>query len=350
MSASLELQDVRKSWGATTILHGVGLDVQPGMFVSLLGPSGCGKTTLLRIITGYLAPDSGRISMNGRDITNQPTHRRNMGMVFQSFALFPHLTVADNVGFPLDVRGVKGAERASRIDQALAAVHLQQYRDSHPRQLSGGQQQRVGLARAIVYRPEVLLLDEPLSNLDASLREEMRLEISELTRRLEMTSIYVTHDQKEALALSTRIAVMNQGRVVQFGTPEDIYRRPQSAFVARFVGYANAVPAQAANGQISLLGRPAFPAPRATNLNGPVTAFIHASDIELCSARDPDGISCRLIEIGFMGDHMEYLLEHPSTLRFKVYAPVTSAVLDRGAAVAVRLPPEKLVIVPEDSP
>ena len=163
MSASLELQDVRKSWGATTILHEVGLDVQPGMFVSLLGPSGCGKTTLLRIITGYLAPDSGRISMNGRDITNQPTHRRNMGMVFQSFALFPHLTVADNVGFPLDVRGVKGAERASRIDQALAAVHLQQYRDSHPRQLSGGQQQRVGLARAIVYRPEVLLLDEPLS-------------------------------------------------------------------------------------------------------------------------------------------------------------------------------------------
>ena len=221
---------------------------------------------------------------------------------------------------------------------------------SHPRQLSGGQQQRVGLARAIVYRPEVLLLDEPLSNLDASLREEMRLEISELTRRLEMTSIYVTHDQKEALALSTRIAVMNQGRVVQFGTPEDIYRRPGSAFVARFVGYANALPAQASGGSVSLLGMPPFQAPGVTNISGPVIAFIHATDIELCSARDPDGISCRLIEIGFMGDHMEYLLEHPSTLRFKVYAPVTSAVLDRGAAVAVRLPPEKLVIVPEDSP
>ena len=349
MTASLELQDISKSWGHTQVLRNIGLEVEPGMFVSLLGPSGCGKTTLLRLITGYLAPDAGRIVMSGQDITTIPTHRRNMGMVFQSFALFPHLTVADNIGFALDVRGVKGNERAQRIDEALASVHLQQYRNSYPRQLSGGQQQRVGLARAIVYRPAILLLDEPLSNLDASLREEMRLEISELTRRLEMTSIYVTHDQKEALALSSRIAVMNQGRVVQFGTPEDIYRRPCSAFVARFVGYANAIPAQLTNGEVRILNTPPFHAAGVAHLSGSAIAFIHATDIVLLppATTHANHLVCRVMEIAFMGDHMEYLLEHPTGLRLKAQSGVTGPILGRGESVQLGLPAEKLVIVPD---
>ena len=186
-----------------------------------------------------MRPESGRVVIDGRDVTDLPTHRRELGMVFQNFALFPHMTVRDNVGFPLMIRGVSAADRATLVAEALRLVRLEGHAEKHPRQLSGGQQQRVGLARALVYRPKVLLLDEPLSNLDAKLREEMRFEIREVVTRLGVTAVYVTHDQEEALALSDRIAIMHRGRIEQLGTPEDIYARPASRFVAEFVGLSS---------------------------------------------------------------------------------------------------------------
>ena len=346
----LDLQGIAKSWGRLAALRDIDLAVAPGTFVSLLGPSGCGKTTLLRLITGYLAPDSGRLLVDGRDITEVPTHRRNMGMVFQSFALFPHLSVTDNIGFALEVRGVPAAERARRIAEALAMVHLDAYRDAYPRHLSGGQQQRVGLARAIVYRPTILLLDEPLSNLDASLREEMRLEISEVTRRLGITSIYVTHDQREALALSDVIALMDRGRIVQVGTPEDIYRHPASIFVATFVGYANALPVTLAGDAATIdggAGRLRIEAPHGTS--GIATAFVHAGDIVLSAVAADDGpnrLECRVAEIAFMGDHIEYVLNHAGGIRLKAHAPIDNAVFARGTTVSAFIPGAKLVLVP----
>jgi len=346
----LALRKVCKNWGRLAALRDIDLAVEPGKFVSLLGPSGCGKTTLLRLITGQLAADSGRLMVDGQDITDLPTHRRNMGMVFQSFALFPHLSVAGNVAFALKVRGVPAAESRARVEEALAMVHLATYRDAYPRELSGGQQQRVGLARAIVYRPAILLLDEPLSNLDASLREEMRIEISQITRRLGITSIYVTHDQREALALSDMIAVMNQGRIVQFGTPEDIYRRPASAFVAGFVGYTNAVPIMVAGGRATIgEGIGILRASALNGIAGAATAFLHASDVTLSEigADAPNRLVCRVMERAFMGDHIEYVVEHEAGLQLRAHMPIGPSSFERGASVFAVLPDDKLVLVPQ---
>lgn len=345
----LELRAVSKSWGRLAALRSISFTVSKGMFVSPLGPSGCGKTTLLRLITGHLAPDAGRIIVDGNDITDLPTHRRNMGMVFQSFALFPHLSVADNVGFALKVRGIDAVERRSRVQEALSMVHLDAYRDSYPRHLSGGQQQRVGLARAIVYRPSILLLDEPLSNLDAALREEMRGEISQVTRRLGITAIYVTHDQREALALSDFIAVMKRGAIVQFGTPEDIYRRPTSEFVAGFVGYGNALPIVVANGEATVgAGLGTLRDDALLGAHGPSMAFFRAGDVTLSGGASefPNRLVCRVVDLAFMGDHMEYLLGHETGLQLKAHMPVGQPVFERGTPVSAALPAGKLVLVP----
>jgi ABC-type Fe3+/spermidine/putrescine transport system ATPase subunit len=219
----------------------VSLDVADGEFLTLLGPSGCGKTTTLRMIAGFLAPDAGDIWFDERRMTEVPPHKRNTAMVFQSYALFPHMSVAENVGFGLLMRKLPKAQRAERIAEALELVSLSGLEGRRPGQLSGGQQQRVALARAIVTRPDILLFDEPLSNLDAKLREKVRVEIRELQRRLKITAIYVTHDQAEALAVSDRIVVMNRGRIEQLGDPDTIYRAPDTAFVADFIGLTNIV-------------------------------------------------------------------------------------------------------------
>jgi ABC-type Fe3+/spermidine/putrescine transport system ATPase subunit len=346
----LTLDHVGKSWGRLAALSDICLQVPRGMFLSLLGPSGCGKTTLLRLITGTLAPDAGRVLVDGTDVTALPTYRRNMGMVFQSFALFPHLSVADNVAFPLDVRRLPRAVQQERVAEALRMVHLETLAERFPRQLSGGQQQRVGLARAIVYQPTILLLDEPLSNLDASLREEMRLEISQVTRQLGITSVYVTHDQREALALSDAIAVMNHGRIVQFGSPEEIYRRPVNDFIAGFVGYANALPLIVTFGVAHLDHEGGvLQTVGAVALSGPATAFIHATDIVLTDATAslPNHLPCRVVESAFMGDHVEYVMEHATGLRLKAHAPVGQVVHERGAVIGAVLPPDKLVLVPK---
>ena len=222
----------------------VRLDVAPGEFLTLLGPSGCGKTTTLRIIAGFEQPDAGRVYFGDQDVTHLPANRRDIGFVFQNYALFPHLSVAENVGYGLGVRGQSAAAIAKSVSEVLALVGLAGYEQQFPGQLSGGEHQRVALARAIVIRPRVLLFDEPLSNLDAKLRVSMRQEIRELQQRLAITTVYVTHDQEEAMAVSDRIAVMNEGSVVQEGSAQDLYHRPATEFVARFVGRVNLVPAR----------------------------------------------------------------------------------------------------------
>src|SRR5262249_4250347 len=237
--ATLELVEVSKTFGPVTAVDGVSLTVPPGEFLTLLGPSGSGKTTTLMMIAGFESATSGEILLGGRPLTRVPPYRRNLGMVFQHYALFPHMTVRDNVAFPLRTRGATRAETDRRVEETLERVHLPGYGARFPAQLSGGQQQRVALARALVYGPPVLLMDEPLGALDKKLREQMQLEIKHIQRELQLTVIYVTHDQEEALAMSDRIVVMRHGRVVQLGPPRDLYERPIDRFVADFIGQSN---------------------------------------------------------------------------------------------------------------
>lgn len=232
---------VSKRFGATTALDAVSLDVADGSLTALLGPSGSGKTTLLRSIAGFVVPDAGRIMFDTESIERVPPQRRQIGMVFQAYALFPHLSVAENVAFGLRIRRVAKAEARERVAEALRLVRLEGYADRRPRQLSGGQQQRVALARALVTRPRVLLLDEPLSALDRRLRQAMQLELRSLQRQVGITTILVTHDQEEALTMADRIAVLAEGRLVQEGTPQEVYERPRTAFAATFLGEANLI-------------------------------------------------------------------------------------------------------------
>ncbi|MCC7273345.1 MAG: ABC transporter ATP-binding protein [Alphaproteobacteria bacterium] len=236
---ALELRDLRKRFGDVAAIDGVALRIEDGEFFSLLGPSGCGKTTILRTIAGIVTPDAGAVVLGGADITRRPLHARDVTLVFQNYALFPHLTVFDNVAFGLVMRRVARAEIRTRVEEALALVRLAGLGQRYPAQVSGGQQQRVALARALVVRPSVLLLDEPLSNLDARLRDEMRGELREIQRRVGITTILVTHDIHEAFAMSDRIAVLDRGRVEQIGTPTEIYQRPRTRFVATFSGQMN---------------------------------------------------------------------------------------------------------------
>ncbi|MDR6689653.1 putative spermidine/putrescine transport system ATP-binding protein [Microbacterium sp. 1154] len=240
-SPGLRLRSLRKTLGGRTIIDDLDLTVQSGELVSLLGPSGCGKTTTLRMIAGFLAPDEGAIEMAGRDVTRLGPDKRPSAMVFQNYALWPHMTVAKNVAYPLRLRRLSRTEIAERVEAVLHLVNLLHHRDSRPPRISGGEQQRVALARALVQEPEVLLLDEPLSNLDAKLRVKVREEIRDLQQRLGITTVVVTHDQEEALSISDRVAVMNAGRVEQFSAPGELYQRPATEFVATFIGSLNRV-------------------------------------------------------------------------------------------------------------
>lgn len=238
-STKVEIKNLTKKFGTTTAVNNVSLDVERGEFMTLLGPSGCGKTTLLSMILGILQPTSGDILFNGQPINNIDMSRRDIGMVFQNYALFPHMTVAQNIAFGLEMRKVNKAEKEKRVEEAIKMVQLDGLGHRFIKDLSGGQQQRVALARAIVIRPRVLLLDEPLSNLDAKLRKEMRTQLKKLHHELGITTIYVTHDQEEALSLSTKVTVMSNGVIQQIGTPKDIFGNPKNYFVANFIGYGN---------------------------------------------------------------------------------------------------------------
>ncbi|MFL5191652.1 MAG: ABC transporter ATP-binding protein [Microvirga sp.] len=242
MTQPLDINAVSAHYGTTKVLEDLSLSVQAGELVSLLGASGCGKTTTLRLIAGFLSPTSGSILLGGRDLTRLPTHKRDIGLVFQNYALFPHLSVLDNVAFGLKQRGIAPAERRKRALAMLERVGLATLADRAPGALSGGQKQRVALARALVIEPPLLMFDEPLSNLDAKLRVEMRVEIRQLQRANGTTSVYVTHDQEEAFSISDRVAIMDTGRLMQFDRPEVLYRRPANTFVARVVGFENIIP------------------------------------------------------------------------------------------------------------
>ena len=244
MGVSIHIEDAVKRFGKDTVINGLSLDVKPGEFFTLLGPSGCGKTTLLRMIIGFNSIEGGTISVDNKVVNNIPTSKRNMGMVFQNYAVFPHMSVRDNVAFGLRTRKLPVAQIAPQVDEILKIVKIDHLADRMPSKLSGGQQQRVALARAIVIRPEVLLMDEPLSNLDAKLRIEMRNAIKRIQQKVGITTVYVTHDQEEALAVSDRIAVMNNGIIQQIDTPKKIYQRPANLFVSTFIGLSNIVPAK----------------------------------------------------------------------------------------------------------
>jgi iron(III) transport system ATP-binding protein len=239
---SIRIRNLTKRFGAVTALHGLDLEIEPGELFFLLGPSGCGKTTLLRCLAGFYIPEEGSIFFGDEDVTQLAPHKRNTGMMFQSYALWPHMSVEENVAFGLEERKLPRAEIRAKVGEALESVHMGAYAGRRPNELSGGQQQRVALARALVIRPRCLLLDEPLSNLDARLRLEMRSEIRRVCKEFRLTTVYVTHDQKEALSVSDRMAVLDGGRILQVGSPQEVYRRPSCRTVADFIGETNFIP------------------------------------------------------------------------------------------------------------
>jgi putative spermidine/putrescine transport system ATP-binding protein len=301
----LTLDRLTKRFGDQTVVDRLSLDVAPGEFVSLLGPSGCGKTTTLQMIAGFVTPTSGAIRLDGQDLIATHPSRRGLGIVFQSYALFPHMTVTENVGFGLEMQSVVRAERDARVADALRLVGLDRFAGRFPRRMSGGQQQRVALARALVIRPRILLLDEPLSNLDAKLREEMQIELRQIQRASGTTTILVTHDQGEAMALSDRIVVMNKGRVEQIAAPHEAYARPATAFVASFLGKTNVL---AAHGEGATLrigdGRWQLGSP----VNGPQQATVRPERIAFADATAPSlggTVKTRI----FQGNHWLYQID-----------------------------------------
>ncbi len=308
MAAFLQVQNLVKTFGQTTVVKGVSFAFDKGEFISLLGPSGCGKTTILRMIAGFETPSSGTIEVDGKDITHLKPNERQLGMVFQAYALFPNLNVGDNIGFGLKVAGVARDERRARITDMLKLIGLSGYENRFPYEMSGGQQQRVALARAIAPRPRLLLLDEPLSALDAKIRVSLREEIRSIQRELGITTVFVTHDQEEALSISDRIVVMNAGNIEQLGTPHEIYNRPATRFAATFVGHLNTLPAATF---------------------GPERA-IRPELISLAPRPDTDvTLTGTVSEIGFLG----------SVLRLKVDVQGTQLSIDTFNANAV--PPER---------
>lgn len=279
----VQFQGIEKSYGANRVLHGVDLDIAPGEFVSLLGPSGCGKTTALRVLAGLEHADAGAVLLGGQDVSRVPTNKRDIGMVFQAYSLFPHLDVAGNTAFGLRRRGVGKAAAARRALDALALVGLGEFADRFPHQLSGGQQQRVALARALVTEPRVLLLDEPLSALDAKVRAQLRDEIRRIQLRVGITTVFVTHDQEEALAVSDRIVVMDAGRIHQIGTPEELYRRPATAHVASFIGLSSVVSGVGSGDAVTVWGRSL---PTSTPAVGDVDVLLRPENLRFTGEAD----------------------------------------------------------------
>ena len=339
--AVVALESVSKAYGPVRALDGVDLAVCEGELLSLLGPSGCGKTSSLNVVAGFVEPDAGRVLLDGEDVTRRPAWQRGLGVVFQSYALFPHMTVAENVAFGLRERGVPRAEIAARVAEALALVRLPGAGDLRPAQLSGGMQQRVALARALVIRPRVLLLDEPLAALDRKLREQMRAELREIQRAVGITTLFVTHDQHEALGLSDRVAVMNAGRIEQLGTPREVYEEPATRFVAEFIGASTLLDARAVDAStVTLaggqrlrvaLGRPLEP-------GAALQLLIRPERVELGGA-GPNALPARVASMMFLGDHSELRLDLGGGVR--LLATVRGAApVQPGDPVTVTLPPD----------
>ncbi|RUM19373.1 ABC transporter ATP-binding protein [Rhizobium vallis] len=311
-AGSVVFQNVRKTFGAFTAIPDLSLAIEPGTLVTLLGPSGCGKTTTLRMLAGLEHPSAGKILIGGKDVTMLPANERDVSMVFQSYALFPHMNARDNVAYGLDASGLSRKEAREKADEGLALVGLAGMGHRLPAELSGGQQQRVAVARALVLEPQVLLLDEPLSNLDARLRRKVRTDIRELQQRLGFTAVYVTHDQEEALAVSDRIIIMKDGEVAQSGAPRDLYEAPASAFIADFMGEANVIPCEVvgidgADAEIRIGGfEHRVPAGRATP--GAASLAVRPGAIALSEGQG-QGLAGRILHSAYLGDHVEYEVE-----------------------------------------
>jgi len=348
--SSLKLDHLSKHYGEAVIVRDLSLEIANGEFVSLLGPSGCGKTTVLRMVAGLIAPSGGKIAIGEREITVLPPNKRRIGLVFQSYALFPHLTVFENVAFGLRRQGVKGAELEKRVKDALALVRLDAFGDRYPRQMSGGQQQRVAMARAIAPRPDVLLFDEPLSNLDAKLRDEMQIELKRLQRELGITTLFVTHDQAEALSLSDRVCVMAHGNIEQFAAPEDIYHRPATAFVASFIGKPNRLAGKVssrngAGGAVEIGGGLTLNADRLdVAAGGEVELFLRQEAIELRTTPADGSLNSipGTVQLrSFSGAHVQYVVRIGAGTEVVVEAPSSGAAsnLEKDASVYLAVAP-----------
>ncbi len=337
-SADLEINGICKSFDSVKVLTDVHFTVRGGEFVTLLGPSGCGKTTLLRIVAGLESADAGEVVLGGRSLIQMPANQRPVNTVFQSYALFPHLTVFENVAFGLRSRKVPAAQIAERVDRALRMLQMETMAGRYPHQLSGGQKQRVALARALVNEPEVLLLDEPMSALDAKLRAEVQLELRQLQRRLQKTFVLVTHDQDEAMTVSDRVMVMRDGRIEQIGTPAEVYERPVNRFVAEFLGSANLIRATRHNGSVQTEHGPM------TLLAAPPwnegTLAIRPERVKVCRQRPiSNGVRGRIRESVYRGDHMDLFIE-PGPFRVRS-APIGS--FRAGDKIWLELKPDYLV-------
>jgi len=351
----LRIRGLTKRFGEMTALQNFDLDVAGGEFISLLGPSGCGKTTALNCLAGLLEPDAGEIELDGKSVVRTPPERRRFGMVFQNYALFPHLTVGRNVAFGLEMQRLPKAQVRERVDRVLALVRLQEQRDKHPAQLSGGQQQRIAIARAIVTEPRLLLMDEPLSNLDAKLRQEMRTEIRRIHQALGLTTIYVTHDQEEALSLSDRIVLMRHGVIRQVGTPREVYIEPASAYAANFLGARNLLPVRIAavaedvqvetRSGIVLRGTPRG----SFSAGDEAIASIRPEDVALLAHGDggDNTFPGAVVTVEFLGRGIEVSVR--SGLAEEVVAR-TDDLWRQGDSVALRFPPERLLVFPAEDP
>ena len=350
--AALDLEGVRKRYGQATVLGGLNLSMVSGEFVTLLGPSGCGKSTTLKIIAGLERPDAGVVRLDGRDITAVPARSRGIGVVFQNLALFPHMTVAQNVAFGLRMRRIATAELRRRVTRALELVQLGGFADSIPGQLSGGQQQRVALARAFVIEPPVMLLDEPLSALDRTLREAMQVEIRGLTRRLGVTAVFVTHDQSEALVLSDRIAVMNRGAIEQVDAPPALFRSPRTAFVAGFMGVSNLFRARygADPDFLELEDFPGFTlgAPQRGTAGRGVIVGLRPEDAMVSEAGEASGavLLAAVEQVIFKGTTMALTLrpQRPPHATIEVVQPAAGAMPEAGQIVAVTWPAGRVLV------
>lgn len=343
------IRDVRKEYFPLTVLNDVNLDVEPGEFVTLLGPSGSGKTTLLMGIAGFVDVSGGSISFDGLDVTHSPPEKRNIGMVFQSYALFPHMTLAENVAFPLNVRGVQKADRNVRVREALDRVQLGKLADRYPAQLSGGQRQRVALARALVFEPSLLLMDEPLSALDKSLREEMQFEIRAIQQRLGITTISVTHDQREALTMADRVAVMRQGRIEQYGTAEEVFERPINSFVAAFIGDATLFAIERRDG-FGWIGNQRLCEERELPSAEKVHLVIRADEAALCPEKPSGGVALKgtVTSSAYQGSERLFTVALDDTRNTVVRQKAkASHGFTPGADAWLSIDRDRLIIVPE---
>ena len=340
MSNEVIIKDAVKRYGDFTALNGVSLNIKEGEFFTLLGPSGCGKTTLLRMIAGFNSIEAGDFYFGDKRINDVPAHKRDIGMVFQNYAIFPHLTVKENVAYGLKARKVAKKEMDERVAEALKLVQIEHLADRKPNELSGGQQQRVALARAFVIEPSVLLMDEPLSNLDAKLRVQMRTVIKKLQRRLGITTIYVTHDQEEALAISDRIAVMKDGNIMQIGTPNEIYAKPQNPFVAGFIGVSNFLDCDVDGGKVTIQGEMTIEIPVKKEYKGKGKLSARPEQLFFSNT----GMPGKVLFSTFLGDFIEYevVLDNGQNLIVNEYTKDTASVHEDGEQVHLSFDPNRV--------